>query len=148
VNEQTNPIGLDPNDPNGKDDITTLNQLYLPVDRPTIIHLSTKDVIHCFSLTEFRVKQDVIPGMNIPVSFVPAMTTAEMREIEGDENRNFEIACAQLCGITHYRMRGYVTILEEEEFDTWMTERIEENEEEFDDFFSSNGISAIGIGKA
>jgi cytochrome c oxidase subunit 2 len=129
VNEQTNPIGLDPNDPNGKDDITTLNQLYLPVDRPTIIHLSTKDVIHCFSLTEFRVKQDMIPGMSIPVSFVPTMTTAVMREIEGDETRNFEIACAQLCGLAHYRMRGEVMIVQEEEFETWLAERLEEKRE-------------------
>lgn len=136
VDEQTNPIGLDPDDPDGEDDITTLNQLYLPVNRPAVIQLSTKDVIHCFSLTEFRVKQDVIPGMNIPVSFVPTMTTAEMREIEGDDARNFEIACAQLCGITHYRMRGYVTILSEEEYDAWLAERIAENEEVFDDFFN------------
>ena len=136
VDEQTNPIGLDPDDPSGEDDITTLNQLYLPVNRPAIIQLSTKDVIHCFSLTEFRVKQDVIPGMNIPVSFVPTMTTAELREIEGDEARNFEIACAQLCGITHYRMRGYVTVFEEVEYDAWLAERIAENEEVFDDFFN------------
>lgn len=136
VDEQTNPIGLDPDDPQGKDDITTLNQLYLPVNRPAIIHLSTKDVIHSFSLTEFRVKQDVIPGMSIPVSFVPTMTTAEMREIQGDETRNFEIACAQLCGLTHYRMRGYVTVLSEEEFENWLSERLEEKEEDFDDFFA------------
>jgi len=135
VDEQTNPIGLDPEDPYGDDDITTINQLYLPVNRPAIIHLSSKDVIHCFSLTEFRVKQDIIPGMNIPVSFVPTMTTAEMRKIQVDETRNFEIACAQLCGLAHYRMRGYVTVLPEEEFETWLAERIEESEEEFDDFF-------------
>ena len=136
VDEQTNPIGLDPDDPQGKDDITTLNQLYLPVNRPAIIHLSTKDVIHCFSLTEFRVKQDIIPGMSIPVSFVPTMTTAEMREIQDDETRNFEIACAQLCGLTHYRMRGYVTVLQEEEFESWLSERLEEKEEDFDEFFA------------
>ncbi len=136
VNEQTNPIGLDPDDPEGKDDITTLNQLYLPVNRPVIIHLSTKDVIHGFSLTEFRVKQDAIPGMSIPVSFVPTMTTAEMRRIEGDDARNFEIACVQFCGLTHYRMRGYLTVLEEQEFEDWLSERLEEKEEDYDDFFA------------
>ena len=136
VDEQTNPIGLDPEDPYGEDDITTINQLYLPVNRPSIIHLSSKDVIHCFALTEFRVKQDIIPGMSIPVSFVPTMTTAEMREIQGDEKRNFEIACAQLCGLAHYRMRGYVNILSEEEFENWLTEKLEEKEEVFDDFFA------------
>lgn len=136
VDEVNNPIGLDPDDPNGEDDITTINQLYLPVNRPIIVHLSTKDVIHSFALTEFRVKQDAIPGMSIPVSFVPTMTTAEMREIHGDESRNFEIACAQLCGLAHYRMIGIVTVLPEEEFETWIADRLEENEEEFDEFFS------------
>ena len=137
VNEQTNPIGLDREDPYAVDDITTINQLYLPVNRPAIVHLSTKDVIHCFGLTEFRVKQDVMPGMSIPTSFVPTMTTARMREIQGDETRNFEIACAQLCGLGHYRMRGFVTILEEDEFESWLAEQSEalQEEEEFEDFF-------------
>ena len=66
-----NPLGLDRTDPNAKDDITTINQLNLPVDRPVLVHLSSKDVIHSFGLYEMRVKQDAIPGMNIPVWFIP-----------------------------------------------------------------------------
>ena len=66
-----NPLGLDRQDPKAKDDITTINQLNLPVNRPVIVHLSTKDVIHSFSLQEMRVKQDAIPGMSIPVWFQP-----------------------------------------------------------------------------
>ena len=137
VNEQTNPIGLDREDPYAQDDITTINQLYLPKGRPVIVHLSSKDVIHSFGLTEFRVKQDIIPGMSIPTSFVPTMTTAEMREIRGNETVNFEISCAQLCGLGHYRMRGFLTILEDDEFESWLAEQVEElqGEEEFDDFF-------------
>ncbi len=134
VDEQTNPVGLDPDDPYGADDVTTINQLYLPVNRQIVVNLSTKDVIHCFALTEFRVKQDIIPGMSIPVSFVPNMTTAEMRAIQGDETRNFEIACAQLCGLGHYRMRGFVTVLPEEEFEVWFDEQVQELEEG-DDFW-------------
>lgn len=135
VDEQTNPLGLDPDDPYGKDDVTTINQLYLPADRRVLVHLSTKDVIHCFALPEFRVKQDVIPGMSIPVSFVPTMTTAEMREAQGDESRNFEIVCDQLCGLGHYRMRGFVNVLPEEEFQSWLDEQVQEAQEEEDDFW-------------
>jgi cytochrome c oxidase subunit 2 len=135
VNEQTNPLGLDPEDPAGKDDITTINQLYLQVDRPVLVHLTSKDVIHSFGLTEFRVKQDIFPGMSIPVSFVPTMTTEEMRALQGDAQRNFEIACAQLCGLGHYRMRGTVTVLGGAEFDAWLAEQAADNEEEYDPFF-------------
>jgi cytochrome c oxidase subunit 2 len=135
VDEQTNPLGLDPKDPHGDDDVTTINQLYLPVDRRVVVNLSTKDVIHCFALPEFRVKQDVIPGMSIPVSFVPTMTTAEIRTIEGDPARNFEIACAQLCGLGHYRMRGFVTVLPEKEFEAWLDEQVQEQKSDEDDIW-------------
>jgi hypothetical protein len=59
---ETNPLGLDRKDPAAKDDITTLNQLYLPANKPVIVKLRSKDVIHSFNLPEFRVKQDAVPG--------------------------------------------------------------------------------------
>jgi cytochrome c oxidase subunit 2 len=99
------------------------------------VNLSTKDVIHSFALPEFRVKQDIIPGMSIPVSFVPTMTTAEMRVVQDNETRNFEIACAQLCGLGHYRMRGFVTVLPEEEFEVWLDEQVQQLEEGEGDFW-------------
>ena len=117
---QSNPLGLDRSDPDAKDDITTLNQLYLPVNRPVIVRLRSKDVIHSFNLPEFRVKQDVIPGFTTPVWFVPTITTAEMRQRTGKDDFDFEIACAQLCGLGHYRMRAFVTILSTEDFQKWM----------------------------
>src|SRR5580658_1567672 len=81
VDEQMNPIGLDrKGDPHAKDDIVTLNQLHLPVNRPAIIEIATKDVIHSFSLPVMRVKQDAIPGMLIPIHFIPTKTSDEMRE--------------------------------------------------------------------
>src|SRR5258706_14200600 len=66
-----NPLGLDRTDPDAKDDITTINQLYLPVGKPVIVNLSSKDVIHSFGIPPYRVKQDVIPGMSIPLWFTP-----------------------------------------------------------------------------
>src|SRR5688572_25718465 len=116
---QSNPLGLDRDDPAGVDDITTLNQLYLPVNRPIIVKLRSKDVIHSFGVPELRVKQDAIPGLTIPIWFVPTVTTAEMRAKMGKPEFQYEIACAQLCGIGHARMRGFVTVQTAEEFQTW-----------------------------
>ena len=108
----TNAIGLDRDDPAAADDLTTINQLNLPVDKPVIMHLSTQDVIHSFAVAELRVKQDIIPGQEIPVWFVPTLA--------GD----FEINCSQLCGLGHYRMRGFVSIQTESEFQDWFAEEM------------------------
>jgi cytochrome c oxidase subunit 2 len=105
-----NPLGIDRTDADAKDDIITTNQLYFPVDRPVLVHLSTKDVIHSFGLFEMRVKQDAIPGMDIPVWFIPNRI--------GD----YEIACSQLCGLGHYRMRGFVLVRSDADFKTWLAE--------------------------
>ena len=122
IDLQTNPLGVDRSDPAAKDDVTTLNQLYLPANKPIIVKLRSKDVIHSFNVPEFRVKQDAIPGFTIPVWFVPDVTTAEMRARTGNPEFQYEIACAQLCGLGHYRMRGFVTVLSPEEFQKWMDE--------------------------
>ena len=121
---QSNPLGLDRNDPAAKDDVTTLNQLYLPANKPIIVRLRSKDVIHSFGVPEFRVKQDAIPGLTIPIWFVPNVTTAEMRSRTGNAEFQYEIACAQLCGLGHARMRGFVTVQSPEEFQKWMDEQI------------------------
>src|SRR4026208_1987604 len=123
---QTNPLGLDRTDPAAKDDVTTVNQLHLPVNRPIIVRLRSKEVIHSFGVPEFRVKQDAIPGLTIPIWFVPNVTTAEMRSRTGNAEFTYEIACAQLCGLGHARMRGFVTIQTAEEFQKWMDEKVKE----------------------
>ena len=119
---QSNPLGLDRTDPAAMDDITTVNQLYLPVNQPVIMRLRSKDVIHSFGVPEFRVKQDAIPGLTIPIWFVPTVTTADMRTQTGNPEFQYEIACAQLCGIGHARMRGFVTVQSAEEFQKWSQE--------------------------
>jgi cytochrome c oxidase subunit 2 len=126
LDPQSNPLGLDRSDPAAKDDITTLNQLYLPVNKPIIVRLRSKDVIHSFGVPEFRVKQDAVPGLTIPVWFVPNVTTAEMRTRTGNAEFQYEIACAQLCGLGHAKMRGFVTVLPAEEFQKWMEDKIKE----------------------
>ena len=110
-NKQSNPMGIDPNDPNGKDDFTTINQLSIPVGRPAIIHLTSRDVMHSFGVPLMRVKQDIIPGMSIPTWFTPTKTGT------------FEIVCSQLCGLGHYRMKGYITVHSQEDFNKWYDEQ-------------------------
>jgi cytochrome c oxidase subunit 2 len=120
IDLQSNPLGVDRTDPAAKDDVTTVNQMYLPVNKPIVVNLRSKDVIHSFNVPEFRVKQDAIPGLTIPIWFIPDVTTAEMRTRTGNPNFQYEIACAQLCGLGHYRMRGFVTVLSTEDFQKWM----------------------------
>jgi cytochrome c oxidase subunit II len=123
VDPQSNPLGLDADDPAGKDDITTLNQLHVPVGKPVVIHLSSKDVIHSFGVPHMRAKQDAIPGMSIPVWFTPTVTTAEMRERVGNPEFVYEIACAQLCGLGHSTMRGFLTVETPEEYAAWLAQQ-------------------------
>jgi cytochrome c oxidase subunit 2 len=123
IDVQANPLGLDRSDPAAKDDVTTINQLHLPVDRPVLIQLTSKDVIHSFALQEMRIKQDAIPGTTIQVWFVPKVTTEEMRRRTGNPDFHYEISCAQLCGLGHYRMRGYLTVETPEEFQKWMDDQ-------------------------
>ena len=117
-----NLIGLDRSDPAGKDDIVTSNQLVLPVNRPVLIHLSSQDVIHSFGLYEMRIKQDAVPGLDIPQWFIPTVTTDEMRQKLGKPDFDYEIACSQLCGLGHFRMRGFVTVKTEAEFSAWLAD--------------------------
>jgi cytochrome c oxidase subunit II len=134
VDGQSNPLGVDRTDPAAKDDITTLNQLYLPVNKPIIVRLRAKDVIHSFGVPEFRVKQDAVPGLTIPIWFVPNVTTAEMRTRTANPEFQYEIACAQLCGLGHYRMRGFVTVQTADEFQKWMAAEEEKLKGESDVF--------------
>lgn len=124
VDPQGNPVGLDRNDPNAADDVVTVNQLHLPVGKPAIVHLTSLDVIHSFAIQEMRVKQDAIPGMSTPVWFVPTVTSDDMKKTKSDPKWSYEINCAQLCGLGHYRMIGYVTIDTPEQFQTWMDEQV------------------------
>ncbi len=107
----TNPVGLDTSDTFAKDDIAAINQLHIPVDTPVIAQLSSKDVIHSFSIPVMRVKQDMVPGQKMFIWFQAKQT--------GD----FEIACAQLCGLGHYRMRGFFIVDTADKFKQWLDEQ-------------------------
>ncbi len=96
------------------DDIITLNQLHFPVGKPVVVELTSKDVIHSFFLPEFRVKQDAVPGMKTHIWF------------EGNRVGHWEIACAELCGLGHFRMKGFVTVDTPEDYQKWLAEQAAE----------------------
>jgi cytochrome c oxidase subunit II len=106
-----NYVGIDPKDPAGRDDILTQNIMAVPVDRVVRIVLRSKDVTHSFFVPQFRVKQDAVPGLSIPVHFT-ATKTGE-----------YEIACAELCGMQHYKMRGRLQVMTEPGFAAWLKSR-------------------------
>ena len=107
---QDNPIGLVADDPASKDDVLLLNQLYMPLDRPVRVQIRSMDVIHSFFLPNFRVKQDAMPGMTIEIWFVPKRA--------GD----YDLGCAEHCGLGHYRMRGKVHVVAAADFDRALAE--------------------------
>jgi cytochrome c oxidase subunit 2 len=99
-----NPLGLDPKDPAVADDLVRAT-LVVPAGRPVEVLLRSKDVLHSFFVRELRIKQDAVPGMLIRVKF-----TAE-------KAGRYEICCAELCGLGHHRMRSFLEVVEEQEFE-------------------------------
>ncbi len=112
VNTATNILGLDKTDPAAADDISS-GVLVLPVGRPIICDITSKDVIHSFFIPVMRVKQDAIPGMRVPVWF-----TAK----EDAAGGVYEVACAQLCGNNHYSMRALMKLMTPADFEAWAVE--------------------------
>jgi cytochrome c oxidase subunit 2 len=109
----SNPLGLDSTDPAAKDDIVVLGELHVPVDRPVIVELSSKDVIHNFALVSMRIAQDAIPGQMIPMWFKPIKAGT------------YEIVCGQLCGLGHYGMKGSLVVDTPADYQAWLKERVE-----------------------
>jgi cytochrome c oxidase subunit II len=108
----TNPLGIDPADPAGKDDVVpTINEMAVPVNKPVVVHCTSKDVIHSFKVNPLRVTQDTIPGLSIPIWFQPTQ--------EG----HYMINCAQLCGNSHAFMKGHFYVKSQADYDTWLAEK-------------------------
>ena len=105
-----NIFGVDPKDPKGKDDIQFYNgNIHVVINKPVLIYLSSKDVIHSFKLVAMRMTQDAIPGLRIPLTFTPTKLG------------RFQVECAQLCGGGHSAMAGgFVVVESQEDFDAWM----------------------------
>jgi len=103
-------LGLDASDPGSKDDVVT-GVMEVPVGREVEVILRAHDVIHSFFVPSMRFKQDAVPGLAIHMHFTPTET--------GD----YEIACAELCGLGHYKMHGTLKVVGQDEFDKWLAAR-------------------------
>lgn len=108
----TKPEGWQPGDPYsyGKDDVYTVNDFHIPLDEDIVVDLKSEDVLHSFFLPNLRVKQDAVPGMNIPVWFRAKQTGA------------YDLVCAELCGWGHYKMKGRLTVEPRPDFDRWLAD--------------------------
>ena len=107
------PIGLDRSAESGRDDVVLLNELRLPRGKPVRLVLRSTDVIHSFWVPELRVKQNLVPGMRLEIWFTPTAVG------------EFEIACNQICGLGHYRMKAALHVVEEAQFMGWLAEQQE-----------------------
>lgn len=107
-----NPFGINPDDPNGQDDVLISEpELHLPIDRPVKMLLRSFDVLHDFYVPQFRAKMDLVPGLVTYFWFIPTRTG------------KFDLLCAELCGVGHYTMRGHVVVDEAEDFDVWLSSK-------------------------
>lgn len=108
----SNPFGINPKDPVGQDDILiNSNEIHIPLDKPVKVVMRSKDVLHNFTVPQFRVKMDLVPGTMTYIWFKPTRTGT------------FEILCEELCGLAHFTMRGRVVVDKENDFQTWLNEQ-------------------------
>jgi len=104
-----NPFGMNPDDRNGQDDVLVANpEVHLPINQPVKALLRSTDVLHNFTVAQFRVKMDLVPGLVTFIWFTPTRTGI------------FDLLCEELCGIGHFTMRGRVVVEEEDAFQTWL----------------------------
>jgi len=107
VNDSSgNPLGLDDKDPAGKDDIVSAS-LKVPVGKHIKLMMRSRDVIHNFFVRELRMKQDIVPGMEIPLHF------------QADQIGIYEVPCSELCGLGHFQMRTTMQVMSESDFEQW-----------------------------
>ena len=107
-----NPLGIDEKDPAGKDDIVSAT-LRVPAGKPVKLLLHTLDVIHNFFVRELRLKQDIVPGMEIPFHF------------QADKPGIYEVPCSELCGLGHFQMRTTMQVMSEAEFEQWKQQQVQ-----------------------
>ncbi len=102
------------------DDVTQIAELHVPVDKDVILTMRSKDVIHSLFMPHLRFKQDVLPGATIESWFQAGKTTGTARSERDDQEFDYEIACAELCGNSHYTMRGILVVHDQSAFDDWL----------------------------
>jgi cytochrome c oxidase subunit 2 len=105
------PFGMDPKDPAGKDDIISAS-LKVPVGKPINLIMHARDVIHNFFVPELRLKQDIVPGMEIPLHF------------QADKIGIYEVPCSELCGLGHFQMHTTMQVMSEGDYQQWLATQL------------------------
>lgn len=132
IDDANNPVGLNwrdsveykiKDDPATHDDIVLQQTVYVIKDRPVKFIINSRDVVHDVGLSWFRLKMDAVPGTPTTLWFTPKFTTKEMIDRTGNPNFQYEISCDQMCGNSHYSMKGVVQVVSQAEYDAWMAKQ-------------------------
>lgn len=121
--DYTNPLGIDVNDPNGRDDVV-LPFLKLPKGKTVRLVMRSSDVLHAMLLPDFSAQIYCIPNTQTEFHIKPLYTTAEKRDRDNNPDFEYELACNQICGRNHYSMRQAVEVMTEDDFGKWMAEQV------------------------
>jgi cytochrome c oxidase subunit II len=117
-----NDFGFDLNDPKALDDFTS-TEIHIPKGVPVLLHIRSRDVLHAVYAPHFRVQMYAVPGMPTKFWFIPTKTTDEMRAQTGKPNFNYEIACNQICGKSHYAMKATIIVDEPDDYVAWYAQQ-------------------------
>jgi cytochrome c oxidase subunit II len=119
-----NQLGLLWDDPATHDDVVVSgNEIHIVVNRPVKIIIGSRDVVHDVGLSHFRMKMDAVPGIPTTMWFTPTYTTAQMKEKTGNPDFEYEISCDQMCGESHFSMKGIIKVVTQQEFDLWLAKQ-------------------------
>ncbi|MFT4152936.1 cytochrome c oxidase subunit II [Parafilimonas sp.] len=119
----SNSLGQDWKDSKNFDDVVVSQTMYCVKNKPVQLVIYSRDVIHDVGLSEFRLKQDAVPGTPTTLWFTPKFTTKEMKEKLGNPDFQYEISCDQMCGNGHYSMKGVIEVVTQEEYDVWLAQQ-------------------------
>lgn len=123
INEETNPLGLIWDDNAAKDDIVVQQTMVIPVGQPVKLIIGSRDVIHDVGLVHFRLKMDAVPGTPTTMWFTPLYTTDSMKLITKNPDFEYEISCDQMCGNSHYAMKGIIKVVSKADFIMWRAQQ-------------------------
>lgn len=114
-----NPMGVDFSDPNSFDDFSNASEMHIPKGKPVLLKIRARDVLHSVFIPHMRVKMDAVPGMPTKFWFVADKSTAEMRAELGKPEFNYEIACTEICGRSHFGMKLLLVVDEPVDYEKW-----------------------------
>lgn len=121
--DAANSLGIDLEDEQSFDDVTVSNEMHIPVNRPILLKIRAKDVLHSVFIPHMRVKMDAVPGMPTRFWFIADKTTEQMRNETGNQTFKYEIACTEVCGQGHFSMRTTLIVEDEDSYNKWMAEQ-------------------------